>query len=48
MTGESRLAIGSLGIFFIGGIIMLTLVDEEEGRRHALQVDAEATGQVPA
>ncbi|MDY7039825.1 MAG: MFS transporter [Chloroflexota bacterium] len=40
MVGESRWSIISLGIFFILGAILLTLVDEKEGIRVAREEDA--------
>ena len=35
VTGQSRLSILSLIVFFVGGGILLTRVDEEEGARAA-------------
>ena len=37
LTGSSRLSIVALVVFFIGGILLLTQVDEEEGIRVARQ-----------
>ena len=37
LTGSSRLSIVALVLFFIGGILFLTRVDEQEGIRVALQ-----------
>ncbi len=39
LTGGSRLSILSLVVFFVGGIVLLSRVDEEEGRRVARQED---------
>lgn len=41
LMGESRLSIVSLTIFFIGGIILLAQVDEDEGRRVAREINAQ-------
>ena len=40
LMGESRLSIVSLIIFFVGGIILLAQVDEDEGCRVAREVNA--------
>ncbi|HPL27696.1 MAG TPA: MFS transporter, partial [Anaerolineae bacterium] len=37
LTGSSRLSIVALVVFFVGGIILLTRVDEEEGVRLAAE-----------
>jgi UMF1 family MFS transporter len=42
LAGESRLSIVSLIVFFLGGIFLLTRVDEEEGRRIAREENARA------
>ncbi len=42
LTGESRLSILALLLFFIGGIWLLTLVDEQEGIRVADEENARA------
>ena len=42
LTGSSRLSIVALIVFFIGGILLLTRVDEEEGIRVARQENEEA------
>jgi MFS transporter, UMF1 family len=42
LAGESRLSIVSLIIFFLGGIFLLTRVDEDEGRRIAREENARA------
>ncbi|MGC9399278.1 MAG: MFS transporter [Anaerolineae bacterium] len=42
LTGESRLSIVALIVFFVGGIFLLTRVDEEEGRRVARAENARA------
>jgi UMF1 family MFS transporter len=41
LTGSSRLSIFALIIFFVGGALILTQVDEEEGRRIAQLEDAQ-------
>jgi len=41
LTGSSRLSIVALIIFFVGGMLILTQVDVEEGRRIARLEDAE-------
>jgi UMF1 family MFS transporter len=45
LFGNSRLGIISLIIFFIGGALLLTRVDEEKGIRVAQEADALATQQ---
>ncbi len=40
LTGTSRLGILALVVFFLGGMVMLSLVDIEEGRRVARREDA--------
>ena len=47
IAGASRLSILSVIVFFVIGGFLLTFVDEQEGRRVALQEDIE-TGLVPA
>ncbi len=42
LAGESRLSIVSLIVFFLGGIFLLTRVDEDEGRRIAREENARA------
>ena len=42
LTGSSRLSIVALIVFFIGGILLLTQVDEEEGIRVAQRENQEA------
>ncbi|MGC9357814.1 MAG: MFS transporter, partial [Anaerolineae bacterium] len=37
LTGSSRLGIAALIVFFLGGMVLLTRVDEEDGRRVAAQ-----------
>ena len=39
LTGSSRLSIISLIIFFIGGMLLLTTVNVEEGQRTAREVE---------
>ncbi len=41
LTGSSRLSIVALIVFFVGGALILTQVDEEEGRRVARLEDAQ-------
>jgi UMF1 family MFS transporter len=40
LAGSSRLSIVSLLIFFVGGMLMLSQVDIEEGQRVAREEDA--------
>jgi UMF1 family MFS transporter len=47
LAGASRLSILSIIVFFIVGGLLLTRVDEDEGRRVALQEDVEV-GLIPA
>ncbi len=42
LTGSSRLSIISLIVFFIGGMLLLTTVNVEEGRRAAREVELTA------
>lgn len=42
LTGGSRLSIVSLIVFFLGGIFLLSQVDEDEGRRIAREENARA------
>jgi UMF1 family MFS transporter len=42
-TGNSRNAIGFLVAFFVGGGLLLSFVDVEEGRREAARAEAELT-----
>jgi UMF1 family MFS transporter len=48
LTGSSRLSIVALVVFFIGGILLLTRVDEQEGIHVAQSENAAAGGQVEA
>jgi UMF1 family MFS transporter len=47
LAGESRLSIVSLVIFFLGGIYLLTRVDEHEGRRIARLENQRAEAAAP-
>ena len=47
VMGSSRLAILSLVVFFIGGALLLTRVDVEEGMRVAREEDAALLGRSP-
>jgi len=47
LTGGSRLSILSLVVFFVGGIVLLSRVDEEEGRRVARGEDRELVPPAP-
>ncbi|NBD36060.1 MAG: MFS transporter, partial [Chloroflexi bacterium] len=42
LTGESRLSILAVMLFFIGGILLLTRVDEDEGKRIAREENLRA------
>jgi UMF1 family MFS transporter len=46
LTGSSRLSIVALVVFFIGGILLLSRVDEQEGIRVAQRENQEAAAQV--
>ena len=42
ITGSSRLSIVSLIVFFVGGLLILSQVDVDEGQRVARREDAAA------
>ena len=44
LVGDSRVSILAVGVLILGGGIILYFVDEQEGRRLALQLDLVGTG----